>query len=254
MKEELLRKLSSEDKGEVREAVEALAEYEDPEVVKALIDTALSRRSRAVLEAVKGTLMSFRREKETVCREVLRLFESPEPKLRQTAIEILSSLGNPCLPFIRERLVEHADYNMRKFALDILSEIGSEEALSVLSPLLEDENPNVRMTALEYLRNFSTFREKVVPLIVKAIPSVNDLYGLTTLASTVIYGNIRDQRLIEPLREKLKELEDPLSRHWVYKTLIFLGDREVVNEALANAQRIGTEEDIRKDMEIFFGE
>jgi len=107
------------------------------------------------------------------------------------------------------------------------------------------------MTALEYLANFSAFKEDIVPLVLKLIPRLDDLYALTTLASTVIYGNLKDSRLVAPLRAKLKEVDDPFGRNWIYKMLIFLGDRTVVEEALQNARRIGMEEDLKKDIEIF---
>jgi len=251
MKEELIRKLSSEDRTEVRDAIEALADYEDPEVVRAVVDAVLSKKSRAVLEAAKETLMSFSREREAVCREVLRLLETPEPRLRQSAVDILSLAGETCLPLVEERLMNHEDYNMRKFALDILARIKTEKALELTARLLEDENPNVSMTALENLRNFTHLRDRVVPLIVRIIPRIKDLFGLTTLASTIIYGNLKDPRLLEPLRLKLSELTDPFEKHWIYKILIFLGDRTLVEEAVANARRAGAEEDIRKDIELF---
>ncbi|EDP75520.1 HEAT repeat domain-containing protein [Hydrogenivirga sp. 128-5-R1-1] len=254
MKEELLKKLESEDKREVREAIEALEEFSDPEVVRAVVKALIAKKSKAVLEAGKSLLISFRGDPKVVCEEVISLFEHPEPKLRQSAIDILASRGDLCLDVVRERLIENEDYNMKKFALDILALVGSERALEELAPLLEDENPNVSMSALEYLRNFSDFKDRVVELLVRVIPKIKDMYGLTTLASTVIYGEIKDERLVAPLREKLSELSDPMEKHWVYKMLIFLGDRSVYDEALENARAVGMESDIQKDMEIFGGQ
>jgi HEAT repeat protein len=250
-REELLEKLRSEDKEEVREAIESLAEYPQEEVIKAIVDTVLSRRSKAILEAARSTLMSMEENGEIICREVLRFFDVPEPKLRQAAIDILSHRGDACLKVVEEKLLRNPDYNMRKFALDILSSVRSEKALDLILSALKDENPNVSLTALEYLRNFSPMKDRVVEAIIDVLPRVKDMYGLTTLASTVIYGNIRDPRLIGPLREKLRDVEDPFGRHWIYKVLIFLGDRESVEDALKNARSIGMEEDIRKDIEIF---
>ncbi len=246
---ELLSKLKAEDIQEVREAVEQLRDYESPEVIKALVDLAISRKNRAILEAVKETLINFKNS--TVCKEVIELFNTSEPKLRQTAIEILSYRGNECIPFVKKHLICSKDSNMRKFALDILSNINTESALEELAQLLNDPDVNVRMTALEYLRNFSSFKEKVVELIVKTIPYIEDMYGLTTLASTVIYGELKDSKLIKPLREMLNKFTDPLEKHWIYKTLLFLGDKEILREAVENAKEAEMEEDIRKDIEIF---
>ncbi|MDQ7037871.1 MAG: HEAT repeat domain-containing protein [Aquificota bacterium] len=248
---ELLEKLRSEDKEEVREAVESLAEFLDGEVIKALVDTAISRKSKSILEAVRATLMSAEGNGEVICKEVVRFFEHPEPKLRQTAIDILSHHGDTCLEVVEEKLLKSEDYNMRKFALDILSQIRSEKALELIISALKDENPNVSLTALEYLRNFSSMRDRVVEAIVGFLPSVKDVFGLTTLASTIIYGNIKDGRLIEPLREKLNTLKDPMEKHWVYKVLLFLGDKDVLGEALENARKVRMEEDLKKDIEIF---
>ena len=251
MKEELLKKLSSEDKSEVRDAIELLAQYEEPDVIRAIVETTVAKKSKAVLEAAKNTLMKFSKEPKTLCEEVIKLFEYPEPKLRQSAIDILADKGNVCIPTIREKLLEHEDYNMRKFALDILANIGTEEALKELSKLISDENPNVSMSALEYLRNFSNLKDKVVAILIEIIPQIRDLYGLTTLASTIIYGEFKDDRLVKPLLEKLKELSDPNQKHWIYKTLVFLGYKDIRDEALENARSIGMEADIQKDIEIF---
>lgn len=250
-REDLLSKLESGDKEEVREAIESLAEFPDEEVVKAIVKAVLSKKSKAVLEAARVTLMAMECPGEVICREVVRFFEHPEPKLRQAAVDILSHRGEECIKVIREKLLSNEDYNMRKFALDILANIRSEKALDLIVSCLRDENPNVSLTALEYLRNFEQFREKVVKAILDIIPSVEHMYGLTTLASTIIYGNIKDKRLIGPLREKLKTLKDPLEKHWIYKTLLFLGDKESVREAVENAKAVNLEEDIRKDLEIF---
>ncbi len=250
-KEELLKKLRSEDKEEVREAIESLVDFPEEDVVRSIVDAVVEKRSKAVLEAARATLMAMRGCEEAICREVIRFFDYPEPKLRQAAIDILSHHGNACLKIVEEKLLRNQDYNMRKFALDILANIGSEEALDLILTAVSDENPNVSLTALEYLRGFSRHREKVVKAIKDVIPSIKDMYGLTTLASTVIYGNIKDERLIDPLRQKLRDLKDPLEKHWVYKMLLFLGDRSAVGDALENAKVVGLEEDIRKDMEIF---
>ena len=165
--------------------------------------------------------------------------------------DILSSYGNTCLNVIERELLSHEDYNMRKFGLDVLSRINTKESLEKIISALSDENPNVKFTALEYMRNFPDMKEEVVNGIMEEIYQMGDLYGLTTLASTIIYGNFKDERLIKPLREKLEEIQDPMGKYWIYKILVFLGDKEIYPEALENARAIGMEMDIKKDMEIF---
>ncbi len=251
MREKLLEKLRSEDRAEVREAIEALVDYPDEEVVRKIVEVMKDTRSKAVLEAAENTLSSFTDLSDVVCREVVKLFKIEEPKLRHAAIEILSSYGNACLEVVQRELLSNGDYNMRKFGLDVLSRINTKESLEKIISALSDENPNVKFTALEYMRNFPHMKEEVVRGVMEVIPHVSDLYGLTTLASTIIYGNFKDERLIKPLREKLKEIGDPMGKHWIYKILVFLGDKEIYSEALENARAIGMEMDIKKDLEIF---
>ena len=248
-KEEFLKSLESENKEEVRGAIEALAKFDSPDVIRAMVETAKRVRSKSVLEAVKCSLLSMK--SEGLCKEVLKLFEESEPKLFQLAIDVLTNAGNRCLGEIEEKLLRSPDPNMRKFALDILAGIGTEEALELIGSMIEDEDPNVRNTAVEYLRNFSGFKEKVAGLLIKAMDSARDLYSITTLASTIIYGNVQDERLIEPLKELATSVEDPLMKHWIYKCLLFLRDSSVVKPALENARKIGAVSDIEKDIRIF---
>ena len=251
MKEDILKKLSSKDKNEVREAILALEGEEDPEVLDAVVEAVVASKSKAVLEAGKNFLLSYSGDPKVLCDKVIKFFDYPEPKLRQAAIDILSSKGDACLDVVLERLVESEDYNMRKFALDILANVKTKKALSILERLIEDENPNVSMSALEYLRNFSEFTDDVVRIISKAVPKVKDTYGLTTLASTVIYGEIKDGRLVAPLKSKLEELTDPMDKYWIYKVLIFLGEESIYEDALKNAELIGMRGDVEKDIKIF---
>lgn len=248
-RKKLLMVLESEDKSLIRQAVDKLASYDDEEIVKALASTLRRVKSKAVLEAVKNAFLEM--SDPSLCRELVNLFDVPEPKLRQLAIEVLVHKGEKCLDSIREKLVLSEDPNMRKFALDILSGIKTKESLKIIGSMTADEHPNVRNTAIEYLRNFSEFKEEVVKILINVIKGVSDLYSVTTLASTIIYGNIKDRELVLPLKKLLERLSEPLEKHWVYKSLLFLGEAEVVEDALENARKIGAQADIEKDLKIF---
>ncbi len=251
MKEEILKKLNSEDKNEVREAILSLAGEPDPNIARAVIEAVINSKSKAVLEAGKSFFLSYKGDTEVLCNEIIKFFNYPEPKLRQTAIDILSSKGETCIDVIEKNLVQHKDYNMRKFALDILANVRTRRALSLIEKLINDENQNVRMSALEYLRNFSDFKDEVINIIYKLIPNIKDTYEFTTLASTVIYGELKDKKLAEPIREKLKATTDPLNKYWLYKILIFLGEKDIYEEAISNGELIGMREDVEKDIRIF---
>lgn len=245
----LLKLLKSEDREVIREAVEKLAGFDDQEVIRALVSTVLRVRSKAVLESVRNAL--FEMKNPYLCTEVLKLFEYHEPKLRHLAIDVLVSKGNLCLEAIKRNLVMSDDPNMRKFGLDVLAGIRTKESLELVGSLVTDEHPNVKNSAIEYLRNFSEFKDEVVEILVNVINEAEDLYSITTIASTIIYGNIRDRRLVNPLKRLLKKFTDPMERHWIYKTLLFLGEKDVVKDAIENAKKINAEADIEKDIRIF---
>ncbi len=251
MNEEVLRKLKSENKNEVRDAILSLTGEVDPNTVSAVIEAVINSKSKAVLEAGKSFLLSYKGNPEILCNEIIKLFNYPEPKLRQTAIDILSSQGETCIEVIEKNLVENKDYNMRKFALDILANIRTKKALSIVEKLIDDENQNVRMSALEYLRNFSEFKSEVINIILRIIPKLTDTYELTTLSSTIIYGELKDKRLTQPIREKLRNTKDPMNKYWLYKILIFLGEKDIHEEAIRNGELIGMREDVEKDIRIF---
>ena len=248
-KDELLKALESSNKDEVRQAVEALSEFDSPDVIRALVETAKRVRSKSVLEAVRCSLLSMKNK--SLCSEVISLFRESEPKLSQLAIDVLTNTDNMCLHEIKESLLRSRDPNMRKFALDALARIRTPEALDLIGSMIEDSDPNVRNTAVEYLRNFSKFKNKVAELLAKAVEQAKDLYSITTLASTIIYGNVQDGRLIQPLRKLVSSAQDPMIKHWIYKSLLFLKDSSAVKPALENAKRIGAEADIEKDIKIF---
>ena len=248
-KHELLMELNSEDKNKVRIAVEKLSKYDDPEVVKALIKTAVKRKSKSILEAVKASLISMKSKE--ICREAVRLFKYTEPKLRQLAIDVLTSKGDECISEILEYLAKSKDYNMRKFALDIASRLKTKSAFNTIKELINDENPNVRNTAVEYLKELADMKDEVVLTLIDSMKYIKDLYSATTFATTIIYGNFKDQRLTQPLKELLAKFKEPLIRHWIYKTLLFLGCDEVIGKALENAKKLGMEKDLEKDIEIF---
>ncbi len=248
-RDRLLSLLESEDKMEIRNAVEKVAEYDDQEVIRALVSTVIRVKSKAVLEAVRNALLEMKNK--SICNEIMRLFEFPEPKLRQLAIDVLVSKGNLCLETIKRNLLLSDDPNMRKFGLDVLSWIRTKESLELIGSMTSDENPNVKNSSIESLRNFSTFKDQVVEILINVIDDVRDLYSITTIASTIIYGNVNDKRLIRPLKSLLGKLSDPMKRHWIYKSLLFLGEKEIIKDAMENAKKIEMETDIKKDIKIF---
>lgn len=250
-KDILLEKLKSNDNNEVREAIEELQKFEDNNVIKEIVKTALTKKSKIVLEAAVNTLMIFN-NKKTVAQYVVDMLFSDSPKIRHGGIEVLASCGDYAVEIIEEKIISHPDFNIRKYGLDILKEVKSYKALKVLENLLNDENPNVKYSAFEFLMNFGKFREQVIDIIIDFVKNepFDNLYGTTTIASTIIYGNYTDKKMIPVLKEKLKNINNDLIEHWIYKTLIYCGDKEIIPEAVENAKKVDMLNVIENDIQI----
>ena len=249
-KNELLEKLKSNDKNEVREAILQLEGYHDDEVVESIIDAVIRVKAKQVLSAAIDVLLNYQGDKEILAKNAIKLIFTDSPKLRHAGIDILIYCGDKALPYIEKELLNHEDFNIRKYGLDILKEIKTEKSIDLIKKLIEDENPNVKYSAIEYLMNFTKFKDKVVAILKDVIEKerFDSLYGATTIASTIIYGYFLDESLIPILKKKLKEVEDDLIKHWIYKILIYLGDDEIIEEAKENATKVDMEKVIEKDI------
>ncbi len=248
-KEELLKKLDSSDKNEIREAILKLEKFSDEDVVKKIVDTILKVKSKKVLEAAVETLMTIE-NKKVIAENVINLIFSDSPKIRHSGIEIIISCGNEALKPIREKLIFHNDFNIRKHALDILKEIKTEEALDLIKLLINDDNPNVKYSAVEFLMEYTNLKDKVVDILLEFIKheKFESLYGVTAVASTIIYGHFFDKKFIPLIKEKLKDIDDDNIKHWLYKILIYLGDKDIIEEARENAKKVGMEKVIENDI------
>ncbi len=250
-KEELLEKLKSNDKNEVRMAIKELENFEEEDVIKSIVNTILNSKSKIIVEAGVEALLTFK-NKEMVSKYAIDLIFSESPKIRHAGIEILSLCGDKAIKVIEEKLLNNKDFNVRKHALDILKDIKTEKALDLVVKLLNDENPNVKYSAFEFLMNFTKLKEKVIKIIFDFIKNekFDNLYGATTVASTIIYGHYFDKRFIPILREKLKNIKDDLVKHWIYKILIYLGDKDIISEAKENAKKVDMLNVIENDIEM----
>ena len=80
---------------------------------------------------------------EEVVKAVVPLLYSHEVYIRNISLEILSRLGEVCLPELSARLGE-PDEDVLKFIIDIIGLIGNHEPVPRVIPLLKHKNPNIR--------------------------------------------------------------------------------------------------------------
>jgi len=251
-KDELLKKLKSNDKQEIRDAILELEKYEESDVIKAIIDTIIENRAKQILNAGIDVLLNFKNKKDEIAKNAIKLIFTDSPKLRHAGIDLLISCGDYTIDILEEKILKNQDYNIRKYGLDVLKEIKTERSLELIEKLTNDENPNVKYSAIEFLMNFTKFRDKVIKILKNVLKneSFDNLYGATTIASTIIFGQFFDKTFIPILREKLKLVKDDLIKHWIYKILIYLKDIEIIEEAKENAKRVDMLNVIENDIEL----
>lgn len=251
-KDELLKKLKSNDKQEIRDAILELEKYEESDVIKAIIDTIIENRAKQILNAGIDVLLNFKNKKDEIAKNAIKLIFTDSPKLRHAGIDLLISCGDYTIDILEEKILKNQDYNIRKYGLDVLKEIKTERSLELIEKLTNDENPNVKYSAIEFLMNFTKFRDKVIKILKNVLKneSFDNLYGATTIASTIIFGQFFDKTFIPILREKLKLVKDDLIKHWIYKILIYLKDIEIIEEAKENAKKVDMLNVIENDIEL----
>ena len=247
-KDLLLSNLDSNDKNLIRESIEKLEHYPSSDVIKKIVDTILKHKVKSILSAGVEVLLNFKNKNE-VAKHSIKLLFSDSPKIRHAGIDILASAGDEAISYLEEKVLNHEDFNIRKYGLDILKEIKTEKALEALKKLINDENPNVKYSAIEYLSNFSKYREKVIDILKNVLEKeeFKSLYAVSTIASLIIYGNLFDNKFIFILKEKLKSIKDENIKYWIYKILIYLGDKSIIEEAKENARKIGMNEKVVED-------
>lgn len=145
--------------------------------------------------------------------EVIELLHSQDNAgLRNTAVEILISLGRRATPYLLEEVACN-DHDVRKFVLDILGEIRDPDAVTAMVGALSDPDGNVRAAAAENLGKIGS--PAAVPALLEGLGHSDLLFRFTVLEAL---GQIGTEVPVETLlafrEEKLlrKALFDCLGR------------------------------------------
>lgn len=242
---------NSNDKSEVRDAIEELSTYEEPEVVVAIVNVVDKFKLKSVTEAAKEALMGFKKLDKIVVQETIKLFYSEEPKVRAMAIDVIASFWNEGIDSL-DLLTKNEDYNMRKYGVDILALVPTRKSLEELALLIKDENPNVKYSAIEALSYFEAYRDRVLEILEEELSNIdaNNMYGIVSIIQAITKGAYKSQKLIDSAKEKLKDTNSFI-KHYLYKLLLFMGDKSIISEARENAKSINLLSDWEKEEHFY---
>ncbi len=158
--DELLKQLESEDSTDRHEATWKLGGLEDAKAVETLVGL-LKDPSPLIKDEAVNSLARIANEE--VVKAVVPLLYSHEVYIRNISLEILSRLGEVCLPELSARLGEE-DEDVLKFVIDIIGLIGNHEPVPKVIPLLKHKNPNIRAAvAVAFGKMYAT--EAIEPLL-----------------------------------------------------------------------------------------
>lgn len=146
------------------QALKSLARSEggpDPQ----LLYQALGDQSWRIRKEAAEIFLSLPRAGD-LAGEVIELLHSQDNAgLRNTAVEILVSLGRRATPFLLEELT-CSDHDVRKFVLDILGEIRDPESVLAMVGALCDPDGNVRAAAAENLGKIEYTSEQMTEVVI----------------------------------------------------------------------------------------
>lgn len=244
--ENILELLNSDNKSDIRYAIEQLQQFKSLESLNLIFDVLNRHHSVSILEIAKETLLTFAEYKDELITKSKPLIFSNEPKVRSFAIDICSYFDDIALYL--DDILSNEDYNIRKYALDILIRQPNRNSFEKLKTLLNDSNSNVRNTAIEFLEFFIKFRDEIEILIVEILDKIdtNDLYSLASIYTAITNGIFISDSLILKCREKIAQSTNEFSKHYLYKIAIFIGDSELIDDARVNAKKINLSDDLEK--------
>lgn len=251
---EALKLLENGDKSEVRDAINELAQFEDAEVIKAIIKAVDKFKLKSITEMAKETLMSFKKLDRDVINESLALFNCEEPKVRAMAIEVIASFWNDSVDYL-DVLIKNSDYNMRKYGVDVLALVPTRKSLEDLALLINDKNPNVKYSAIEALAYFEAYRDRVLEIVETEFEKVNieDMYGVVSIIEAIIKGAYKSEELLKIAKDKLLESRNSFIKHYLYKLILTLGDATIIDEARENAKLANLIDDWAREEKFYTG-
>ncbi len=190
----LAEQLCSEDEETRRLAVVGLSVYPVGET-KDYLFTALGDVSWRVRKEAVDALLAATVSTEII-EDFVRLLESDNAGLRNSAVEALERLGVRAMPVLC-RHVSDDDHDVRKFVVDILGSIGDAEAVPLLIKALDDADPNVCAAAAENLGKIGNVQ--AVPHLLQALGKSDIWLRYTVLEALSKIGKPVPMAVITPL-------------------------------------------------------
>jgi len=232
IKKLVLKLLNDSEPSERRQAAEELS-YFDERAIYPLIK-ALRDENTAVQEAATHALIAIGNSEderflinpgELVTYMVIPLLREEEAYLRNTALLILTEIGNKS-PHLIYQLLKDKDPDVRKFALDLIADIKTGFDGAKVIPLLQDSNGNVRAAAARAIGELG-YKEGIPALIER----LNDeewiaFYVLQALAS------LNAEEAVDAIGELLLNTDSLLVKAEAIETLGKIGTDKVIGPLL----------------------
>jgi len=214
-KKEHLKTLDEED---LRHWIIQMGRERRADKVPVLIDLISGARG-GVREAIITSLIQIGGA-ETV-GSVKELLRAEESTLRNSAIEIIESIGEISVPELLPMLKD-PDKDVRKFAVDILGNIGHKSAIPALEPLADDPDVNVRAATVEALGKIGDPRG--LNILMKALDDkewvrIYAIESLSKIGTTEVAS-----RLVPLLKDK-----SPIIKIAVVKALGKIGESDILD-------------------------
>ncbi|MFA5515867.1 MAG: HEAT repeat domain-containing protein [Desulfuromonadales bacterium] len=180
----------------------------------AIIYQALGDESWRVRKEAAAFFLALPQAAERSGDIIKLLYAEENAGLRNSAVEILVSLGRRAVPALLAEIT-CPDHDVRKFVLDILGDIGDRSSVPAMIAALADPDENVRAAAAENLGK--TRSAEAVPALLDALRNSDLLFRFTILEAL---GQIGAEA---PVARLLEFKDEPLLRKALFDCLGRIG-------------------------------
>lgn len=195
---EIVGRLGSPNENERKQARESLDSLDTERALKLLVDALGDDRWRIRKTAIE--MLEAHPDKKAVVGLLIPLLgEKSETQQRNSAIELLTKLGENALPALLNAL-KGKDAHARKLSVDILGQIAHPKTESALVESLSDIDENVRIAAVEALGNFRS--ETSFQALLNILNRGDTTLKFCALESIAKIGREIPVREIKPLAEQ----------------------------------------------------
>lgn len=176
---------------------------------------------------------------------LIEVLNNESEYIRRAAVEVLNEMADPRSIKNLLNAMRDTDWWVRVRAADALGSIGGPRVVEAVIELLSDSDEFMRRTAIEILNSVKD--ERAYFYLVQALS--DDDWWVRERAVDAL-GQMGDQRAINDLMAALKKF--PESAHVIIKALINIGDKDIVQILLEQANDASGE--LRKEMLLAISE